>query len=210
MLNTYIKNRGLTQTIIHKNNENQFNEINWDAIYDGNNANISVNSNKNGRQNNFNISLDNQDLANILNIPSVNMPLHKRLQTDFENPVFKHDPNIYQIQLPPNMNQQMFEESNPMQSSFEPSIENLLHTNHLSSPLSNEELIIPLTIDSNTQDNFILTPKRHHKHKKNHKTHKTHKTYKVYKKVKSSSPKSKSRKSKKSSKLSKSSSFSLF
>jgi len=200
MLNTYIKNRGLTQTIIHKNNQNQFNEINWDAIYDGNNANISVNLNKNGKQNNFNISLDNQDLANILNVPSINMPLHKRLQMDFENenPVFKHDPNIYQIQLPPNMNQQMFEESNPIQSSFEPSYEDLLHTNHLSSPLSNEELIIPLTIDAKSQD------KKNHKHKK---THKTHKTYKVYKKIKSSSNKSKSRKSKKSSK---SSSFSLF
>ena len=199
MLNTYIINRGLTQTIVHKNNQNQFNEINWDAIYDGNNANISVNSNKNGRQNNFNISLDNQDLANILNIPSVNTPIHKRLQMDFENPVFKHDPNIYQIQLPPpNMNQQMFEESNPIQPSFEPSLENLLQTNHLSSPLSNEELIIPLTIDAPLQD------KKHYKHKK---THKTHKTYKVYKKVKSSSKKSKSRKSKKSSNKS---SYSLF
>jgi hypothetical protein len=201
MLNTYIKNRGLTQTIIHKNNQNQFNEINWDAIYDGNNANISVNSNKNGRQNNFNISLDNQDLANILNVPSVNMPLHKRLQMDFENPVFKHDPNIYQIQLPPNMNQQMFEESNPIQSSFEPS---LLQTNHLSSPLSNEEFIIPLTIDAKSQDNFTFTPKKNHKHKK------THKTYKVYKKVKSSSPKSKSKSKSKSRKSKKTSSFSLF
>ena len=205
MLNTYIKNRGLTQTIVHKNNQNQFNEINWDAIYDGNNANISVNSNKNGRQNNFNISLDNQDLANILNIPSVNTPIHKRLQMDFENPVFKHDPNIYQIQLPPpNMNQQMFAEANPIQSSFEPSFEpsyeNLLQTNHLSSPLSNEEFIIPLTIDEKLQD------KRHHKHKKTHK--KTHKTYKVYKKVKSSFPKSKSKS--KSRKSKKSSSYSLF
>ena len=207
MLNTYIKNRGLTQTIIHKNNQNQFNEINWDAIYDGNNANISVNLNKNGRQNNFNISLDNQDLANILNIPSVNMPLHKRLQTDFENHVFKHDPNIYQIQLPPKMNQQMFAEANPIQSSFEPSFEasfepsfepSVLQTNHLSSPLSNEEFIIPLTIDAKSQD------KRHHKHKK------THKTYKVYKKVKSSSKKSKTNSSRKSKKSSKKSSFSLF
>jgi len=201
MLNTYIKNRGLTQTIIHKNNQNQFNEINWDADYDGNNANISVTSNKNGRQNNFNISLDNQDLANILNVPSINMPLHKRLQMDFEKPIFKHDPSMYQIQLPhANMNKQMLEESSSVKPSVA-SIEELFHKNHLSSPLSNEELIIPLTIDGKSQDNYTFTPKRHHKHKK------THKTYRVYKKIKSDSKKSKSRKSKKSSKTS---SYSLF
>ena len=35
MLNTYIKNRGITQTLINNNNQKQFNQINWDADYAG-------------------------------------------------------------------------------------------------------------------------------------------------------------------------------
>ena len=42
MLNTFIKNRGTTKTIIHNNNDNNVNEINWDADYDGDVANISM------------------------------------------------------------------------------------------------------------------------------------------------------------------------
>ena len=49
----------------------------------------------------------------------------------------------------------------------------------VSSPLSNEELIIPLTIDKKTADNYTLTPK------KKHRRFKTHITHKVYKKPKS-------------------------
>ena len=30
MLDTYIKNRGMTKTIIHSNNHNTINETNWD------------------------------------------------------------------------------------------------------------------------------------------------------------------------------------
>ena len=51
MLNTYIKNRGITQTLINNNNQKQFNQINWDADYDGQNANISVTSDTDGNKN---------------------------------------------------------------------------------------------------------------------------------------------------------------
>ena len=84
MLNSYIKNRGITQTIIRDNNQNHFNQLNWDTEDDGNIANISIQSNYDGKQDQFNVSLDNNDLANILNIPSVNIPLDKRLNMDFE------------------------------------------------------------------------------------------------------------------------------
>ena len=40
MLDTYIKNRGSTKTIIHDNNKNNVNVIKWDADYDGKEANI--------------------------------------------------------------------------------------------------------------------------------------------------------------------------
>ncbi len=50
---------------------------------------------------------------------------------------------------------------------------------YLSSPLSNEELIVPISIDDKTLNQYTLTPNRRHAHKK------THKTYRVYKKPKS-------------------------
>jgi hypothetical protein len=57
---------------------------------------------------------------------------------------------------------------------------------YLSSPLPNEELIVPVSINNKTSHNYSLTPRKRHKQKK------THKTYKVYKKRKSSSNKTKS------------------
>ena len=48
MLNTYIKNRGITQMLVRNNNTNKFNEINWDADYDGDRAKIKINLNENG------------------------------------------------------------------------------------------------------------------------------------------------------------------
>jgi hypothetical protein len=197
MLNTYIKNRGLTQTLIHTNNRNQFNETNWDADYDGNVANISVTSNTDGNKKRYNISLDNEDLANILNVPSINMPIDKRLQLDFVEPSFKNDSRILQVELPHLKTPEFFprradfinEADILMMDSMQKSnaLKSSIPTNYLSSPLPNEELIVPITIDEKTIDKYTLTPKKHHKHKK------THKTYKVYKKQKS--PKSKSHKS---------------
>jgi hypothetical protein len=177
MLNTYIKHKGLTQTIVHNNNRDQFNEINWDADYDGNTAKISVTSNTDGNKQYYNVSLDNQDLASILNIPNINIPLDKRLQMDFENPSFRQNQDVYKLELP----------------NFQSPIPSHKSSRYLSSPLSNEELIIPITIDGKTINDYTLTPKKHHKRKKHHKT------YKVIKKHKSHS-KSRSRSNSKSSK----------
>lgn len=161
MLNTYVKNRGTTQMLVRNNNTNKFNEINWDADYDGETANISLDSISNGHKNHYDIQLDNEDLANLLNIPSISTPIDKRLKMDLERPNHK----VYRIELP----------------SSSSSIEDLFTSaGHLSSPMSNEELIVPITIDSKS------TPSRHYKKRK------THKTYKVYKKRKSSASKTKS------------------
>ena len=89
------------------------------------------------------------------------MPIDKRLKMDLERP----NRNIYKIELP----------------SSSTTIEDLITSNgYLSSPMSNEELIVPITIDSKSSS-------------KRHKKSKTHKTYKVYKKQKSSASKTKSR-----------------
>ena len=149
MLNTFIKNRGTTKTIIHNNNDNNVNEIKWDADYDGDVANISVDLTNNGNVNHYNVKLDNDDLANILNINSVKMPIHKRLEKDFKKARFEKDPSMYNIYLDdfrspalepiqPEMNTDSFADE---------ILQSLKPNSHILSPLPNEELIIPLTID---------------------------------------------------------------
>jgi len=198
MLNTYIKNRGITQTLINNNNQKQFNQINWDADYDGQNANISFTSDTDGNKNHFDIKLDNEDLANILNVPSVSMPIDKRLQMDFDDS-FRREPKILQIEMPhietphietphlktphvsPRKPSYLVEEPQTDEKSIDELLESIKPNSYLSSPLPEEELIAPITIDDKTFNNFTLTPHRRHKRPK------THKTYKVYKKPKSSS-----------------------
>jgi hypothetical protein len=82
-MTTYIENRGITQTLIRDNNNENISEIKWNADYDGKLANIKLNINDNGKSDKYNIQLNNNDLANLLNIPSVKRPLHQRLEDDF-------------------------------------------------------------------------------------------------------------------------------
>ena len=230
MLNTYIKNQGLSQTVIYNSNkkQNEFNEVNWNADYDGNNANISLTSNSNGKKKHYTVSLDNNDLANMLSLPSVNMPIDRRLAMDFNRPVFANDSSILKIELPEiedlidDMTASASDSASlgPKVASLEPKVASLgpkvaslgpkvktsKQKSYLSSPLSNEEFIVPITIDDKTIDNYTLTPGKRHKHKKHHKT------YKVYKKLKSSSARSssKSNSSRRHKTQRKNTNFSLF
>jgi len=86
MLNTYIKNQGISKTFVRNNNRKYTNEMNWDTDYDGDVANIRFDENQNGLQRHYEFSLDNEDLANILNVESVNIPIDKRLEMDFNQP----------------------------------------------------------------------------------------------------------------------------
>lgn len=179
MLDTYIKNRGTTKTIIHNNNHNKINEIKWDADYDGKIANVSVDLINNGKVGHYDVKLDNKDLANILNINSVKTPIHKRLKNDFKKVKFHRDPSVYNIYLDdfkapdltpksislnnlitkynPTVSLDSLDSSDSSDSLDEPIINELLqiaspNDTHFSSPLTDEELIIPLTIgkDSNS------------------------------------------------------------
>jgi hypothetical protein len=178
MLNTYIKNRGTTKTIIYDNNRNHINEINWDANYDGDVANISIDTERNGKSKHYDIKLDNNDLANLLNIHSVNMPIDKRLKIDFDEDNYLNEP--YYIELPSQPREPIIEEP-------ETSIEELIDR-RITTPKSNE-IFLPLSIDSKAMNKFTYTPK------KRHKRHKTHVTHKLIKKTKSTSTRHKSSKS---------------
>jgi hypothetical protein len=168
MLDTFIKNKGITKTIIHDNNHNHVNEINWDADYDGKKAKIKIDLNEDGHKKRINFSLDNDDLANILNIPSIDLPLDKRLKRDFLK--YHDEPVIYRVELEkePIIRDKEFK---TIQELFDRSSVPIKNT-HISSPLPNEELLIPLTINEN------IKPRRH--------TRKL-KTYRVYKRQKSKS-----------------------
>jgi hypothetical protein len=202
MLNTYIKNRGLTQTLVRNNNKNQINQINWDADYDGNNANISITSNTDGNTKHFDVQLDNQDLASILNVPSISIPIDKRLKMDFVTSLFKQDPNIIKLELPDNTiyEKPSYHHDGISREKYSKNI------GYLSSPLPNEELIVPISINEKIIDKYTLTPKRHNKHKKTHNKHK--KTHSKHKKTKTAL-KSKCKCKTKTSKAS-SNKFSLF
>ena len=171
MLNTYIQNKGQMQTILHNKRREQVNEIQWDATYDGEEANISVSSNTDGAKQDYEFRLDNQDLETMLNIPSVDMPLHARLQKDFDDSAFRYEPTIYQIELP--------RRGSAYDRPLEKIVKSAKQASYLSSPLPNEELILPLTIDGKRHKKYTLTPKKHHFHRK------SHRTYRAYKKRKS-------------------------
>lgn len=99
MLNTYIRNNGITQTLINKNNVNHVNEVTWDADYNGDVANISINTNDDGKTDHYNFSLDNSDLDNILNVSSVGGPIDARLKNDFKSRSLDYDTDFYKIKI---------------------------------------------------------------------------------------------------------------
>lgn len=190
MLNTYIKNRGISKLLVHNNNQNQVNEINWDADYDGNTANISVDLNNNGRSNHYDIELDNNDLENILNMQSINMPLDKRLKSDFKKKQYKpYYAELIQNEPSLSSDVESFYQSSPIKELIKsPTI-----NTHISSPLSNEEILVPLSLSNNNTFPFTLTKKKRHYKPR------THKTYKAYRHFKTASKKSSKKTKRKSS-----------
>jgi len=176
MLDTFIKNKGITKTVFHKNNKNYYNEVNWDADYDGENANLSLDIDDNGTKGHVEMNMNNDELAELLNIPSENNTLDKRLYRDFLSKRPKHDYKIVEIHhdIPKsilhNDSYSLLKNKKNVHFKNENGMDDDYYT-HISSPEPQEELFIPL----------ILNETKTRKHKK-HKKPKTHVTYKVYRK----------------------------
>jgi hypothetical protein len=83
MLNTYVKNRGETKSIIHSNNHNKVSQVKWDADYDGHDGNISLDILDNNKKKHIDLKFDHHDLEQIFNVPTENTSLDKRLLRDF-------------------------------------------------------------------------------------------------------------------------------
>ena len=165
MLNTYIKNTGSTQTLIGNNCNRHVEQVDWNAAYDGNKAKVMVNINSDGKENEYHYTLDNGDLANMLNLNSVNIPLHKRLKQDFRKPPMQ--PLKYKIRLPKL-------ETPPLMPREPNYLREPFSSNYLSSPASNQEFIVPITLDQSSSP-YTFAPRRRP----------THKTYRAFKRVRS-------------------------
>jgi len=161
-----IKNQGAMQTIINNNTaRSEVHQMNWDADYDGKLANISVNLLDNNKLRHYQATLNNNDLEELLNIPSVQLPLDKRLVRDFQNRPSKkrfHSQPLIEI---PSKNKLGLEKIERRPKTF---------YTHLSSPSKNEEIAIPLNSE------LLFKPKtktkkrkyRITKYKKRHSTRK--------------------------------------
>ena len=182
MTDTYIKNRGTMKTIIHHNNHKQIKELDWDADYDGDKANIHIDVNNGRNEKHYKLQLDNDNLADLLNIPSVNMPLEKRLLRDFKKTKKTHDnfkPIYIEFDLPtPEMEQNTSYITNP-ETEMIPIEKDEPYFTHISSPLQNEEFFIPLHKKKIHQ----TYRKTYRKHKKSRKP-RTTKSYTVYRRLK--------------------------
>ena len=224
MLDTFVKNRGETKTILHNNNHNDISKINWDAEYDGDKANVSLDFVTNGKKGHYDLELNNNDLAEILNIPTINSPIDKRLLYDFKrqqdrknmrqymveideiNPMLPKpmmlEPDILrmrpQLVMPEIEREEMIQMpkmptikkiTTPINNNISNNISNNSNPfyTHFSSPLQNEELVIPLSIKNSKRKS--QRSKKHH-------------TYKVYRRIKTASPKSKSKSSRRSKRYS--------
>jgi hypothetical protein len=96
----YIKNEGSTKSLIRNNRKKHIEELKWNANYDGNQANIRIKTNNDGEKHRYKYTLDNNDLVEMLNMNSVDMPLHKRLQKDFSRKKkCNAPPLIYKVEL---------------------------------------------------------------------------------------------------------------
>lgn len=82
-MKTLIKNYGITQSYMKKNNKQSMNELKWNANYDGNNAYLKMDISANGKKKHIQMTLDNDDLMRLLNTTSVSQPIDQRLIKDF-------------------------------------------------------------------------------------------------------------------------------
>jgi hypothetical protein len=169
MLETFIKNKGSTKTILHNSRDNLNNvyEMEWDADYDGKKANLSLDLYENGKEGHYKVQLDNNDLATLLNIPSIEGSLEQRLKRDFKRPPTPYyEPKI--IYLPES--DSLFESPD----SF-PKMD-IIHS---------DNLLQPLTIRKKSPMKLTFTSKKNSKSKsKSKKTRSKRREYSTHRKKK--------------------------
>jgi hypothetical protein len=136
-MDAYIQNKGIMKTLVHNQGHNSISKVGWNANYDGNLANISLGINHDGKIDQYQIQLDNEDLEQLLSVPSVNRPLDQRLTHDFDfDFAKKKEPIFITFEKPRNMTRSKRSSEKKY--------------THLSSPRTREQLIIPLAVKKKT------------------------------------------------------------
>jgi len=90
MSQQHLFTEGYAKTIVQQKNSNHSNDdinnvssIAWNMDYDGKKAKIDMKLKRNDNRKHINVELNNQDLAELLNVQSIEKPLEKRLMDDF-------------------------------------------------------------------------------------------------------------------------------
>jgi hypothetical protein len=119
----YENENGMNQSFVNINGKKKYKNLKWNADYNGEVANIYLKSNDNGRKKIYNFMLDNNDLANMLNVNTNDMLIDERLKQDFKqinlsetNP--KKDLIIIEFENKPNIVTQNLQEEMPRQEIY--------------------------------------------------------------------------------------------
>ena len=80
----FMYENGMNQSFVNINGKKKYKNLKWNADYNGEVANVYLKSNNNGRKNIYNFMLDNNDLANMLNVNTNDMLIDERLKQDFK------------------------------------------------------------------------------------------------------------------------------
>lgn len=95
-------NIGSTNTTIRKNDTvTNSSSIDWSGKYNGKVADIHVSVDDNGRKEEMNMKLDNNDLTKLFGFPSINKQLDQRLIDDFyesQSQVYEPQSQVYESQ----------------------------------------------------------------------------------------------------------------
>ena len=91
-MSSYIKNYGITKTVIQDNNGNLNQQIKWMGDYDGKTANIQFDIEDDDSKKVVSMELDNNDLMKLLGVQPVEMSLEKRLSRDFLDNTYTYKP----------------------------------------------------------------------------------------------------------------------
>jgi hypothetical protein len=217
---------GINQSFLNINGKKKFNNFKWDADYNGKVANIIFDSNNNGKKKSYNFILDNNDLVNMLNINTNDIPIDKRLNDDFKEsgvPLLNPNPMIIELESPPNyvsnyvsqvkkIQEPQIQEPQIQEPQIqEPQIqEPQIQEPQIQEPqnLNNLDFYIPMIVKKQPTRSVISFPKKIKTKRSTRLKPKSHKVYKIYKNSKSigylkhkkSSKKSQSSKKSKSSK----------
>jgi len=166
MTNVDIQTKGMNQTISFVNGKQNVDQIKWDAGFDGKNADVSLDLMKDGKTEHFNVEVDKDALAQMLNVKTVNKPIEKRLlstfgksgaKTTFKKSCAKTRAKSRVKRIP--LEQMIIEFDvpllkNPPLEKVEPNIQEIEVPNqlselleqltHISSPFANEKVVVPV------------------------------------------------------------------